>query len=154
MRLLLDTNVLTRLCHPAKAENAEVAAWLAELLTRDEGQVQVCIPEISDYEARRGLLHVALRNQHSTTKSLQHLDQLNELLTYLPLSTPVMRRAAHLWAQSRKDGRPTAPGEMLDGDVILAAQALEVAGIVVTENTRHLSRFVPAFRWQEVPLGT
>src|SRR6185369_2008326 len=103
MRLLLDTNVLTRLCHPAKAENAEVAAWLAELLTRDQGQVQVCIPEISDYEARRGLLHVALRSQHSTTKSLQHLDQLNELLTYLPLSTPVMRRAAHLWAQSRKD---------------------------------------------------
>jgi hypothetical protein len=47
---------------------------------------------------------------------------------------------------------PTAPREALDGDVILAAQALGVAGIVVTENVRHLSRFVASYRWQDVPI--
>jgi predicted nucleic acid-binding protein len=153
MKLLLDTNILTRLCHPGKTENGEIGAWLAGLLTRRSDQVQVCVPEIADYEARRGLLHVAIRSQRPTTRSLQRLDQLTELLTYLPINTPVMRRAADLWAQSRSIGQPTSPKELLDGDVILAAQALDVAGIVVTENIRHLSRFVSAFRWQEVPLG-
>ena len=151
MRLLLDSNVLSRLCHPAKAENVDLGAWLAGLLAREADQVQVYVPEISDYEVRRGLLHVALRSRVPTTRSLKRLDQLTELLSYLPLHTPVLRRAAELWAQSRSTGLPTAPAETLDGDVILAAQALDVGGIVVTENTRHLRRFVPAFRWQEVP---
>jgi predicted nucleic acid-binding protein len=152
MRLLLDTNVLTRLCHPGKAENGEIGAWLEDLLTAKADHIQVCIPEIADYEARRGLLHVAMRSRQPTTRSLRRLDQLVEFLTYLPLNTPVLRKAAHLWAQSRSTGQPTAAAEMLDGDVILAAQALDVTGIVVTENVRHLSRFVPAFRWHEVPV--
>jgi predicted nucleic acid-binding protein len=152
MKLLLDTNVLTRLCHPGKPENTEITAWLAGLLARRAGQVQVCVPEIADYEARRGLLHIALRNRRPTTRSLQRLDQLTELLTFLPINTPILRRAADLWAQSRRIGQPTSPQEALDGDVILAAQALDAAGVVVTENIRHLSRFVPAFRWQEVPI--
>jgi predicted nucleic acid-binding protein len=153
MKLLLDTNVLTRLCHPGKPENTEISAWLAGVLARRSDHVQVCVPEIADYEARRGLLHVALRSQRPTTRSLQRLDQLIELLTFLPIHTPILRRAAELWAQSRSLGQPTSPKEVLDGDVILAAQALDVSGIVVTENIRHLSRFVPAFRWQEVPIG-
>ncbi len=32
MKLLLDTNVLTRLCHPAKEENRPVVAWVEALL--------------------------------------------------------------------------------------------------------------------------
>jgi predicted nucleic acid-binding protein len=118
VKLLLDTNVLTRLCHPGKPENAEISAWLAELLTRRSDEVQVCVPEIADYESRRGLLHVALRSQRPTTRSLQRLDQLIELLTFLPINTPILRRAADLWAQSRSIGQPTSPKEVLDGDVI------------------------------------
>ncbi len=64
-----------------------------------------------------------------------------------------MRRAAELWAEARHAGLSTTPGEALDGDVILAAQALDVAGIVFTENLRHISRFVTAYRWQEAPVG-
>lgn len=150
MRLVLDTTVLTRLCYPIKEENQAVSEWLNSLLSSNEGQVVVCIPEISDYEVRRGLLHIALRSDRLMTRSLDRLDRLKKLLIYLPLTTPTMRKAALLWAQARKEGRPT--GGALDGDAILAAQALEIQGTVVTDNVRHFARVVATCRWQEVPL--
>lgn len=150
MKILLDTNILTRLCYQGRNENQLIGDWLSDLLETRGHELTVCIPEIADYEARRGLLHVALQSGRSTTKSLKRLDELSELLTYLPLTTPALRAAARLWAESRHAGRPTASKENLDGDVILAAQALEVSGIVVTENVRHLFRLVTVYQWHEV----
>lgn len=147
MRLLLDTTVLSRLCHPARAEDFALSQWFDEV-SREEDLV--CLPEITDYETRRGFLHIALRSGRSTTKSLRRLDQLGSSMTYLPLTTSVMRRAARLWAETRIKGLPT--GHSLDADAILAAQALEISGAVVTDNLRHLGRLVPSYRWQEVPL--
>jgi hypothetical protein len=51
-----------------------------------------------------------------------------------------------LWAEARLQGLP------LDGDVILAAQAVAVNGTIVTANRKHLSRFVPAKEWTEISL--
>ena len=153
MRVLLDTNLLSRFCHPSIEANQPIARWLTRLLGDEQLQARVYIPEIVDYEVRRGLLHVALRSGRSTTKSLARLDRLVETLEYLPLNTACLRRAATLWAEARAAGRPTAGREALDGDVILAAQAIEVDGTVVTENIRHLSRFVPTVRWNEMGLG-
>lgn len=150
--LLLDSPVVSRLCHPARPENHPVADWLEGVLREHSESVVVYLPEIVDYEVRRGLLHVALRSGRSTTRSLLRLDRLSETLDYLPLDTATMRRAAGLWAEVRAIGRPTAAGEALDGDAILAAQAIAVGGLVVTENVRHLERFVSAHRWDEVPL--
>jgi predicted nucleic acid-binding protein len=148
MKLLLDTNILTRLCHPHKDVNLGVNEWLEKLLGLSS--FTVIIPEIADYEVRRGLMHVALKSGHPTTRSLLRLDLLTEKLEYLPLNTATMRRAAGLWAESRLAGQPTAVDVALDGDVLWAAQALEVSGIVVTENIRHLSRFVESRLWQKV----
>jgi len=148
MKLLLDANILTRLCHPHKDINLGVNEWLEQLLGRSS--FTVIIPEIADYEVRRGLMHVALKSGQPTTRSLLRLDLLTEKLEYLPLNTATMRRAAGLWAESRLAGQPTADDAALDGDVLFAAQALEVSGAVVTENIRHLSRFVESRRWQDV----
>ena len=152
LKLLLDTNVLTRLCYPGNERNRPLTEWLDRLLELSEPVVPVYIPEIADYEVRRGLLHLALRSGNPTIASLLRLDRLAKTLQYIPLNTQTLRRAAGLWAQSRHSGQPTAHPEALDCDVILAAQALEVSGVVVTENIRHLSRFVSSYRWQEVPL--
>jgi predicted nucleic acid-binding protein len=81
------------------------------------------------------------------------LDRLAGLLEYLPITTAAMRQAAKFWAQARQQGRPTAGDQALDGDVILAAQAvtLGVADVVVaTTNVAHLSRFVSAETWQSI----
>ena len=69
---------------------------------------------------------------------------------YLPITTPVMLKAAELWADIRKRGMPTADPKALDCDVILAAQALAVNGIVATENVGHLSRLVKAGSWRDI----
>lgn len=57
-----------------------------------------------------------------------------------------MRKAAELWAWVRNQGQATASKDSLDGDVVLAAQAIfqldkfdEVA--IVTTNFKHISRF-------------
>jgi hypothetical protein len=66
-----------------------------------------------------------------------------------------MREAARCWAQARQQGQPTADDRTIDGDMILAGQALALgpsAGevIVATTNVRHLARFVAADLWQNI----
>lgn len=76
------------------------------------------------------------------------IDRLNKLsqICLIPLTPETMRKAAELWAWVRNQGKPTANNESLDGDVILAAQAiLQLKSfdqvIVVTTNLKHISRF-------------
>ena len=66
-----------------------------------------------------------------------------------------MLKAAQLWATSRQAGMPTADLKELDGDVILAAQALLIVesgeGVVIaTTNVGYLSRFVEARHWRDI----
>lgn len=137
--LLLDTGPLGKIAHPRP--NPELFVWLVRML---KGRVEVIIPEITDFELRRNLLLEGL------LESVRRLDDLKAVFTYLPLSTRVMLRAAELWAEARKRGKGTADPKELDVDVILAAQAHEVGGIVVTENVGHLALFVEAKEWQEI----
>ncbi len=66
-----------------------------------------------------------------------------------------MLRAAELWAAARRAAMPTASPDALDGDVILAAQAILSAGAgdivtVATDNGGHLAQFVDAQPWEKV----
>jgi hypothetical protein len=67
-----------------------------------------------------------------------------------------MQQAAKFWAQVRNMGRPTADDSALDGDVILAAQAVGLAGlgdtlIIATTNPKHLAHFADARAWADIP---
>ena len=68
----------------------------------------------------------------------------------MPLTTETMLKAAELWADARRRGVPTADPKELDGDAILAAQAIQVGAVVATDNVGHLSRFVDARNWMEI----
>lgn len=151
MRLLLDTNILAKLCHPKKYR--EVQKWLSTILCHPS-QIVVALPEIADYELRRELIHGIARKKIEP-KSLDRLDAFAKLLDYQPLTTSVMVDAANMWAQARVGGYPTAHEKALDGDVILAAQAKAQQAIVVTSNRKHLTRHgVQAKDWSEIsPLG-
>ncbi len=74
------------------------------------------------------------------------------MFVYQPITTDIMMKAAELWAYARKIGRPTADPQALDGDVILAAQAQHVKGVVATENVDHLSLFVEAAHWKDLTI--
>jgi hypothetical protein len=111
--------------------------------------VRVFVPEIADYEVRRKLIHI------KAAAGIRRLDHVKVTLDYAPLTTDVMLLAADLWAAARSAGLPTAGPEALDGDCILAAQALWAAGsagtvTIATDNVAHLSRFVDARLWETI----
>lgn len=137
--LVLDTGPLGKIAHPRR--RPDIAAWFDAVTSSSRS---IYLPEIADYEVRRNFLLEDL------SQALARLDDLTRILPYLPLTTEIMQDAAQLWAQARKQGRPTGDPRELDGDVILAAQARAVGGIVVTDNIGHLGLFVQARTWQEI----
>jgi predicted nucleic acid-binding protein len=145
--ILLDSGPLGMAAHPkAEGVTRDCQLWLNALLRQGE---RIAIPEIADYEVRRELIRAGL------TRSVRRLDQLLETLEYLPIDTATMRRASELWAEVRRSGQPTADPKALDGDVILAAQAIlsstdSTEVIIATTNVAHLSRFTASLDWRSI----
>lgn len=144
--IILDTGVLGKIIYPFNSENAECAAWLRAIIGNGR---QIGVPEIADYELRRKLIHIG------SHKSIGRLDSLIAVVHYLPITTRIMKSAAHLWADARGKGRPTAGESRLDIDTILAAQSLAVMekegeALIATTNPRHLSLFAEARNWMDI----
>lgn len=146
MRLLLDTGILGKICYPKSRANRPIALWLESQLTK--GHIEIVIPEISDYELRRELLHRSIYKVRPEAKdALGRLNLLVGTLDYWPLSTSAMRSAAQIWAEAKGTGQSTEPEKYLGCDIILAAQVREAEGQVITTNEKHLSRFVKVYDW-------
>jgi len=146
--IVLDTTPLGLLTQrTGKPEGDACRRWLIASLTAG---TRVYMPEIADYEVRRELLRA------NKTAGISRLDTMKRTARYLPITTDAMLLAAALWAQARQGGLPTADPSALDGDVVLAAQALSLglppADIVVaTANVGHVSRFIAADLWSNIP---
>jgi predicted nucleic acid-binding protein len=145
--ILLDTGLLGMITNPKANPDCQACKqWLNALEPNGD---RVVLPEIADYELRRELIRA------NKTRGIRQLDQLKEVILYLPITTEVMIKAAELWAQARNNGYPTAPSDALDGDVILAAQAVILRSqdyntIVATTNVGHLNQFTVAKTWQGI----
>ena len=139
--IVLDADALGMIAHPKP--NPEIANWFKQIVSSG---CEIIVPEVTDYEVRRSFLLKGLR------RSIERLDELKQELTYLPLTTAHMLKAAELWADSRRKGQPTSDPKALDCDVILAAQAQSVSvdAIVATNNIKHLARFVDARHWKDI----
>jgi len=140
--VLVDTGPLWKIVDPkgeidAKGENA-VRKWIQFV---KKWKISLRIPEIADYELRRELV---LQN---FAKNINNLNKFRQTGRFIPITSEVMLEAADLWAWVRKDkGQPTTDNKRLDGDVILAAQAIAQKEffkqvIVVTGNPKHISLF-------------
>jgi predicted nucleic acid-binding protein len=145
--ILLDSGPVGLITNPKATPLAlQCQKWFLSLCQRG---YEVILPEIIDYEIRRELLRA------NKLSGIRKLDQLKSEIIYLPLTTEVMLKSAKLWAETRKKGKETADNKALDGDVILAFQAILVANyghevIVATTNKKHLSLFIDAREWQEI----
>ena len=146
--MILDSGPLGDACRKRGHPDVErLKLWLHH--AKANGAI-VAIPEIADYEVRRGLL------LSGAIEGIKRLDDLREELGfYIPISTAAMRRAAELWADARKQGFATGDDKGIDADEILAAQALLFTGltdelVVATYNARHLSRYVKAHHWEDI----
>lgn len=149
MLIVLDSGPLGLLSNPTSTGPGQDAQdWARARISAGD---QIIIPEIADYEVRRELIRAG------KTRGIARLDELCAGLAYHPLSTPIMRDAAQLWAQARNDGYPTAHDAALDGDVLIAAHARNLHAatpnepvVVATTNTAHLERYVDAATWTEL----
>jgi predicted nucleic acid-binding protein len=144
--IMLDSSPLGMVTNPKtiSAECQECKVWLDTLPLKG---YEVVLPEIADYEVRRELLRAG------KVAGIRRLDQIKAAITYLPITTEAILLAAQLSAQARRVGKPTADPKALDGEVILAAQAILVASernevIVATTNVSHLSQFIDAREWR------
>jgi predicted nucleic acid-binding protein len=147
LMILLDAGPLGMITNPKSSPESEACkSWLASVASNG---AEVMIPEIADYEVRRELLRAG------KDKGIGRLDALKGMLGYVPITTPVMLKAAEFWASARKMGRQSANDASLDADMILAAQAATLAGdgdeaVIATTNVRHLALFTPARVWREI----
>lgn len=153
MIVFIDTGILGLLANPNKqGEAADCEQWLLGLLSKG---VSVLTSDICDYEVRRSLILESLRK--SNINSIASLDELQDLMAFLPISNEAMIKAASLWAEARVEGIPTADDKSLDADIIICAQykilEQEYPGryiVIATTNVKHLSRFTEAKEWQEI----
>ena len=149
MLIVLDSGPLGLLSHPTPhGAGHDAQQWARRHIAAG---VRFVVPEIADYEVRRELIRAR------KDLGIARLNELCDGLAYQPLSTPVLRAAAELWALARNEGYPTAHDAALDGDVILAAQARGLQSaesselvVVATTNVAHLERFVDAMHWTEI----
>lgn len=143
--VLLDAGPLGLVTNPNHSALALACTqWLRTLVLSG---TRVIVPEIADYEVRRELLRA------NKPRGLALLDSLGSKTEFLPLTTFAMREAARLWALARQRGQPTAGDKTIDGDMILAGQALMLGAtdvVIATTNVGHLSRFVPAKLWSDI----
>lgn len=145
--VILDSGPLGMITNPrATPLCRECRFWLNSLPSRG---YKAILSELADYEVRRELIRAG------KVTGIRQLDLLKTGIEYLPISTDTMLLAAQLWADARLRGRPTADPNSLDGDVILAAQAILLANqgnevVIATTNVGHLSQFVDAREWRSI----
>jgi predicted nucleic acid-binding protein len=142
--IIMDASPLGYITNPrASPVNGQCKAWLESLLRAGE---QVVLPEIVDYEVRRGWL----RTQNAC--AIARLDQFKAVAQYVPIKTEAMLLADQLWAEARRQGYATGGDQALDADVILATQAITLGGetVIATTNVGHLTRYTQAERWDQI----
>jgi predicted nucleic acid-binding protein len=153
MIVILDSGVLGQLCNPNPSpETIAVNEWVYSLIAKGIVVVTSCI---CDYEVRRSLILNSLRGISS--EGINNLNELKNIIEFLPLSEAILQEAAQIWAKARNQGMPTADDKSLDADVIICAgwQLLteEFPGryiVIATTNVKHLSRFAEAEEWQNI----
>ena len=108
MRLLLDTGVLARACHPSRYR--DVQAWLHAIASGRPPAHELLVSPISLYELRRAFV------RRGAAQSLEMLMQLARRMLAPPVTVDVIEAAATLAEQEPKL-------EAADGDLLLVAQA-------------------------------
>ena len=143
MRLMLDTNILARLCHPSS--HRDVQEWFRRLLLRGADAPEFLVSVLADYELRRMLARIG------AGASLAQFDNLARSMTYVPVTPEATRRAADIWEQVRRGSATTARPPLSDADILMAAQAeLEGAVLVTSDRAIRTIAGITAKDWNEV----
>lgn len=116
----------------------------------ETGGHRILVPAISYYEALR-----ELEMRQAATQITRLRSFCLDTKRFISLTTDDLEVASRFWGQTRRAGTPTSHPQALDGDVILAAQAIGLGFprsqfIVATTNPAHLTQFVPCDLWTNI----
>jgi hypothetical protein len=156
--VILDSGILSLLASPIQnspeSEESEIfqcTRWLEYLLAKG---VLVVTSEISDYEVRRELIRIK-------SEGITKLDNLRDLIYFLPITTEVTQKAAKFWAEARQNHIKTSEDKNIDADMIITAQwsilTEEYPGravLIATKNLKHLKIFAKdnAQEWRNIKI--
>jgi hypothetical protein len=149
LTIFLDSGPLGLLTNPKRQPDTIAATqWTVAVMAAGH---RLIVPAIADYEVRREL------KRAGKMKGLAVLDAWIGARgdRYLPLTDSALRLGSTLWAQARNAGTPAADPKELDGDVLIAAQSIDLGlpttdFIIATVNVGHLAQFAPAAQWQNI----
>jgi predicted nucleic acid-binding protein len=132
---LVDTDILSEVL---KARNARVLE-IADRYLAEYGHF--AFSAITLYEILRGL------RASRAVRALNEFLKLVDNSDVLPVSVPVLTRAAGLWADAGAGGHPRN-----DADLIVAATALETGRALVTGNAAHFAWIegLPLADWRRI----
>ena len=156
MIVFLDTNILSIVTRPGnQSETSDCKRWYQTLLIRG---ARIVTSEICEYEERRGLVQQSFELGENVG-GLQELDNLREVIEFLPVTADVWRAGAQVWAESINQSMPMTDPKRLDADSIICAhwrcldeENLGRAVIIASTNLRDLNRFATADLWRNIRL--
>ena len=119
---LIDTDILSEIL---KAKNKRVLEIADQYLAYYQ---RFAFSAITFYEILRGF------RANRAIRAIDEFVKLADNSEVLPISVPVLRRAADLWVDARQGGHPRN-----DADLIIAATAIEARRVLVTGNTAHFN---------------
>ncbi len=122
MTYALDTNILTLFLKEEESAYKNANAAL------DNGH-KFIIPQMADYEIRRGLLAKGMR------KKLREYMELRQNVPVGVFDENVWGKAIHIYASLSQNGKPIE-----DADILIAAYCLANSYCLITRNIKHFER--------------
>lgn len=122
MKVLIDTDILSLYFKQDVSVSRRVELYLAQ-------HQQLSFSIITRFEILRGL------NVRGASKQLRAFDSFCEMNEVIGLNDEIVVRAAGIYADLFKNGKPIG-----DADILIAATALERRFALVTNNERHFER--------------
>ena len=126
MRYLLDTNIVSDL---VRNPQGKVARHV-----RTVGEKQVCTSIIVAAELRYGA------DKKGSPRLSSQLDAVLGALEVLPFETPADTSYGLLRTRLEQAGTPIGADDLQNNDLLIAAQALALGYVIVTDNEREFSR--------------
>lgn len=131
MRYLLDTNIVSDLVRNPQGKVARQV--------RRVGEKQVCTSIIVAAELRYAADKKRAAKKGSPRLSSQ-LDAVLGVLEVLPFETPADTSYGLLRTRLEQAGTPVGANDLVNNDLLIAAQALALGYVIVTDNEREFSR--------------
>jgi tRNA(fMet)-specific endonuclease VapC len=126
MRYLLDTNIVSDLVRNPQGKVARQV--------RKVGEKHVCTSIVVAAELRYGA------DKKGSARLSSQLDAVLGALEVLPFETPADASYGLLRTRLEKRGTPIGANDLLNNDLLIAAHALTLGCVIVTDNEREFSR--------------